>query len=127
MKSRLFSTVALTIGIVIAVNLLADEYYFRLDLTEDKQYTLSPATRDILADLEEPVTVKAYFSENLPPNIAKTRKDFQDLLIEYANLSDDQVVYEFIDPNKKENYEQEAVEKGIQPVLFYSREKDQAK
>lgn len=127
MKSGLSSTIWLVIGIVIVINLLADEYHFRLDLTEDKQYTLSPATRDILKNLEEPVTVKAYFSENLPPNILKTRKDFQDLLIEYANISDDQIVYEFIDPNKKEDYEQEAIDKGIRPVLFYSREKDQAK
>lgn len=127
MKSRLFSTTALIIGIVIVLNLLADEYHFRLDLTEDQQYTLSQATRDILEDLEEPVTVKAYFSEELPPNIIKTRKDFRDLLVEYANISDDQLVYEFIDPNKEENYEQEAIEKGIRPVVFYSREKDQAK
>jgi gliding-associated putative ABC transporter substrate-binding component GldG len=127
MKSNLFSTTALVIGIVILINLLAYEYHVRLDLTEDKQYTLSKATRDILENLEEPVTVKAYFSKDLPPNITRTREDFQDLLIEYANLSDDQVVYEFINPNEKESYEQEAIENGIRPVLINVREKDQVK
>lgn len=127
MKSSISSTLALIIGIVVVVNLLAYEYHVRLDLTEDHQYTLSPATRDILDNLEEPVTVKAYFSEDLPPNISRTRQDFQDLLIEYANLSDEQVIYEFINPNEKESYEKEAVENGIRPVLINVREKDQVK
>ena len=127
MKSNLFSTIALTIGIVILINLLAYEYHVRVDLTEDNQYTLSEATREILENLEEPVTVKAYFSKDLPPNIVRTREDFQDLLIEYANLSDEQVVYEFINPNEKETYEQEAIENGIRPVLINVREKDQVK
>ena len=127
MKSSLFLTTALTIGIIVITNLLANEYHLRLDLTEDQQYTLSDATGDILADLEEPVTVKAYFSEDLPANIARTRQDFQDLLIEYANLSDDRLLYEFINPNEKENYEQEALENGIRPVLINVREKDQVK
>lgn len=127
MKPTFFSTTALVIGIVIVINLLAYEYHVRLDLTEDRQYTLSQATRDILDNLEEPVTVKAYFSKELPPNIVKTRQDFQDLLVEYANLSDNQVVYEFINPSEKESYEQEAVENGIRPVLINVREKDQVK
>lgn len=126
MKS-VFSTIALIIGIIVIINLLAQEYHIRLDFTGDKQYTLSDATREILERLEEPVTVKAYFSKDLPPNIVKTRQDFQDLLIEYANLSDDHVLYEFINPNEKETYEQEAVESGIRPVLINVREKDQVK
>lgn len=127
MKSSLFSTTALVIGIVVLINLLAHEYHLRLDLTEDKQYTLSEATKKILESLEEPVTVKAYFSKDLPPNIVRTRQDFQDLLIEYASLSDDQIVYEFINPGEEESYEQEAIESGIRPVLINVREKDQVK
>lgn len=127
MKSTLFSTTALIISIIIVINLLAHDYHLRLDLTEDRQYTLSPATKNILEDLEEPVTVKAYFSKDVPPNIAKTRQDFQDLLIEYVNLSDEQLIYEFINPNENENYEKEAVENGIRPVLINVREKDQVK
>lgn len=127
MKSNLFTTAALIVGIIIAVNLLGNEYHVRLDLTEDRQYTLSRATKDILNNLEEPVTIKAYFSSNLPPHISKTRQDFQDILIEYASLADGQVLYEFVDPNLKESNEQEATQKGIRPVLINVREKDQVK
>ena len=127
MKSKFSVTVLLVIGILIIINLLANEYHVRLDLTEDRQYTLSDATRDILDDLEEPVTVKAYFSENLPPNILKTRQDFQDLLIEYSNIADGQLVYEFVNPGEKESIEKDATDKGIRPVLINVREKDQVK
>ncbi|MDQ2657595.1 MAG: GldG family protein [Bacteroidota bacterium] len=127
MKAKFAVTVILTTAIIIVLNLLASEYHLRLDLTEDRQYTLSDATHDILEDLEEPVTIKAYFSENLPPNILKTRQDFQDLLIEYANIADGQLIYEFVDPGEKESAEQEASEKGIHPVLINVREKDQMK
>ena len=56
----------LIIGILVFVNLVSEQFYFRIDLTEDNQYTLSDATKDILKDLDVPITVKAYFSENHP-------------------------------------------------------------
>ncbi len=127
MNSKIYTTVFLVTAIVIVINLLASEYHLRIDLTEDREYTLSEATKDILRDLPEPVTIKAYFSTDLPPHIVKTRRDFQDLLIEYANASDGQVIYEFVDPKEKDSYEQEATQAGIRPVLINVREKDQVK
>ena len=70
------TSILLIVGILIIFNLFSVQYYFRIDLTEDKQYTLSEATKNIMESLDEPITVKAYFSENLPPNIARTKKDF---------------------------------------------------
>ncbi|UCG28404.1 MAG: GldG family protein, partial [Bacteroidales bacterium] len=128
MKSNnIYTTLALISGIVIVVNLLSNQFYIRLDFTEDKQYTLSKATGNILRDLNEPVTVRAFFSEDLPPDIAKVRRDFQEILIEYENLSNGMVVYEFLNPNKDDESEREAVQNGIQPVMINIREKDQMK
>jgi gliding-associated putative ABC transporter substrate-binding component GldG len=127
MKSQLFTTVSLVIGIIVVINLLGNEYHLRWDLTEDKQYTLSSATEEIVKNLDEPITIKAYFSKNLPPHIEKTRQDFQDILIEYASLSDGQVMYEFTNPGDNPTTEQDATQKGIRPVLINVREKDQVK
>ncbi len=113
------------IGILVVVNILSDRFFFRIDLTEDNRYTLSDATKDILRNLEEPVTVTAYFSEDLPANVAQARRDFKELLIEYVNLSKGMLEYEFIDPTKDEETEQEVVQQGIQPILINVREKDQ--
>jgi gliding-associated putative ABC transporter substrate-binding component GldG len=124
---KIYTSVGLVIAIVVVVNLLSTEFHLRLDLTDEKQYTLSEATRDILSELEEPVTVKAYFSKDLPPHVAKTRQDFQEMLIEYSNRADGMIQYEFINPNEKESVEQEAMQNGIRPVMISVREKDQMK
>ena len=52
-------TILLILSILLFVNLLSEEYFFRIDLTEDKQYTLSEATEDIMKSLENPITIKA--------------------------------------------------------------------
>lgn len=127
MKQKLFSITLLVIGIVLVINFLSNELHVRLDLTDDRQYTLSQATRDILDNLEEPVTIKAYFSQDLPPNIQQTRNEFRDLLVEYNSRSNGMIAYEFINPNENEGTERLALENGIQPVMINVREKDQVK
>jgi len=119
------TSVLLIVGIIIVVNILSQQFFFRLDLTADKQYTLSNATKNILQSLEEPVTITAYFSENLPSNIAKTRNDFQDMLTEYNQISKGMVNYIFKNPNEKEESQQEAMQNGVSPVMVNVREKDQ--
>ncbi|TNF46125.1 MAG: hypothetical protein EP310_00730, partial [Bacteroidetes bacterium] len=71
-------------------------------------------------------TVTAYFSEGLPPNIDKTRIDFKEMLSEYASRSGGNFMYEFINPNKDPQTEQEAMQNGISPVVINVREKDQS-
>lgn len=125
MKNKLLLSALLVLGIIVVVNLLLNEFRVRLDMTEDKQYTLSRATKDILNELEEPVTVKAFFSNNIPPQIADIRKDFKELLIQYSSLADGNLVYEFINPDESEELGQEAMQSGIAPQMVQVREKNQ--
>ena len=128
MKStKISTTLILTAVIVIIVNILSENYKFRLDLTERKEYTLSKATRDILNNLDKPVTVSVYFSKNLPSRIANVSGELKDLLIEYSDRSKGMVVYKFIDPNESDEMEKEAVQNGIHPIVINLREKDQVK
>lgn len=113
------------LGILLMLNLLSKDYFVRLDATEDKTYTLSKATKNILKELEEPVTISAYFTKDLPTQYNKTLSDFEDLLKEYSTRSGGIVNYEFINPNENEELEQQAVQNGIQPLLINAREKDQ--
>lgn len=126
-RSNVISRVLIFIGILVVANLISDKLYLRLDFTADKRYTLSDATKDILEDLDDVITVTAYFTEDLPPQLQKSRKDFEDLLIEYENRSGGNVVYEFINPNEDEAEEQKAQQKGISPVMVNVTEKDQVK
>lgn len=124
-RNSVFIRLAIILGIVIIANLISNRLYFRLDFTADGRYTLSKATEDILTDLDDVVTVKAYFSEDLPPQLLSNRQDFEDQLIEYENRSGGNVVYEFINPNESEDIEREAQQSGISPVIINVTEKDQ--
>lgn len=125
MKNKTIVSILLITAIIVLANLISQQLFFRLDLTENKQYTLSRATKDILRNLEDPVTVTAYFSENMPPDIEKARRDFQEMLVEYASLSKGYVDYQFINPDEEEE-KQQAMQEGIRPVMITVREKDQA-
>lgn len=127
MKLKLLITTITIVATLLIINLLSNELHFRLDFTEDSQYTLSKATIDILKGLDEPVTVKAYFTKGLPANIEKSQKDFQELLVEYSNRSGGMLSYEFINPNENEALTKQAIDNGIRGVMVKVREKDQVK
>lgn len=124
-KNNIFIQLLIFIAIVVVVNLISDKLYFRLDFTADDRYTLSKATEDVLEDLEDVVTVRAFFSEDLPAQLLSNRKDFLDLLIEYENRSDGNLVYEFVNPNEDEESETSAQQQGISPVMINVTERDQ--
>jgi len=126
-RKKVQTTILLVVGILLLVNLIASRFFFRLDYTADQRYTLSKATRDILNDLSEPVTISAYFSKDLPPNIEQVRQDFRDMLVEYSSSSGGLIVYEFINPSENQESEMKAQQNGIQPIMINVRERDQMK
>ncbi len=119
-------TILLILSIFVLFNLLGNQFSKRIDLTKDKQYTLSTATNSLLKTLTEPVTVKAYFSEGLPEVLTKTKNDVQELLIEYNAISKGNLVYEFITPSTPEQ-ELEAKQSGIFPRQVQTRESNEVK
>src|SRR4030042_3446666 len=126
-KSTIISTLLMVVGIIILLNYLSNRFFFRLDLTEDRRYSLSPATRNILRSLEEPVTISAYFTKKLPPDYANLKHDFKDMLTDYQNISKGMVAYEFIDPAEDEELERKIMQKGIVQAQIGGREKDELK
>lgn len=129
MKSRtsLLYFAALTIGVVALINILASRFFVRLDLTGDNRYTLSRATKDLLKNLEEPITITAYFTRKLDPSFDNIRKEFEDMLTEYHSISKGMVVYEIKNPLKDEETEKEAQQAGVMELQVQVREDDQFK
>ena len=126
-KKKVITGILLTFGILVIINFFADRFFLRLDFTADQEYTLSNATKDILKSLNAPITISAYFSEDLPPNVAKVKQDFKDMLIEYDNASGGKILYQFINPNKDQETEMEAQQAGVRPIMINVRERDQMK
>lgn len=127
LKNRKESTLQLMLiaGIAITANVLASEVVLRLDLTEDNRYTLSAASRNIAESLDEPVTVTAYYSENLPPQLENSRQEFQNFLEEFRAFSKENLEYDFRNPNENKQTEQKAQMAGVRPVMIDVRERDQ--
>ena len=115
-RQQLLIRSLLIVGIIILVNIIAMQFFKRFDLTADKIFTLSDASKNLVKGLDDKFLVKAYFTSDLPPEYANNRRYLKDELDEYRAYSGGNFQYEFIDPSKKEDLEQEAQRYGIPPV-----------
>ncbi|MBI5476092.1 MAG: GldG family protein [Ignavibacteriales bacterium] len=115
-KSSMIIRIILILAIIILFNIVGLKFFTRIDLTSDHIYTLSKASKELVKNLDDKFLVKAYFTSDLPPDYQNNRRDLRDLLDEYRAYAGGNFQYEFIDPGKKEDLEQEAQRYGIPPV-----------
>ncbi|MCB0193750.1 MAG: Gldg family protein, partial [Anaerolineae bacterium] len=117
-RRGLILTVTLIILNLIVLNVwLFQVRSVRLDLTEQREYTLAPVTRDMLSNLQEPLLIRGYFSEKTHPLLAPLVPTLRDTLREYEIASNGNVVLEIIDPLQDPEKEAEANQTyGIQPT-----------
>ena len=91
----------------------------RLDLTEQKLYTISDGTRQILEDLDEPVTLYFFFSESASKDLVVLRnyaRRVEEMLREYERVADGKLQLHIIDPQPFSEAEDRAAEFGLQAV-----------
>ncbi|MFN0061898.1 MAG: GldG family protein [Myxococcaceae bacterium] len=120
-SSRLFQNslmVVAVVGSLVLLNVLGLRAFKRFDLTKDRMYTLSAASRDAVADLKDPITLTAYFSADLPPPYAANARYVRDLLQEYRAASRGKVAFEFIDPTAQETEADKEKKKDVKRDLF---------
>lgn len=103
---------------LICANVIGLAYFSRLDWTADKQFTLSQATKKALAQLPEPVTIRAYFTADLPPPYGTQTRYVRDLLEAYYAAGHGKVRFEFIDPGKQISAEHEAPQEAMGRDVF---------
>ncbi|HVV51916.1 MAG TPA: GldG family protein [Polyangia bacterium] len=106
--SNATSFVVLTIGAVVAVNLIGTRLFGRLDLTQNKVYTLSDASKEIVRALPDYLTVKAYISKDLPPELQNTSRYVRDMMDDYRTYSKGKLRFEAFDPQSDKKIEDEA-------------------
>ncbi len=109
------------IGILIAINVIGGRAKKRIDLTEERAYTLSPGTRKILEKIDTPIQVRFYCtrSENEMPVMLKTyAQRVEDLLGEYRQASKGQIEIQKLDPVPDSDAEDSARLDGVegQPI-----------
>ncbi len=111
-------TVFLVFGILVAINFLAHYLFYRFDLTENKVYSISQTTKNILKDVDDIVVVKLYFSKNLSPQFQNITQNVKDILAEYKAYSNNKIKIEEINPSDNPEEEEKMQMLGIPKIRF---------
>ncbi|MFH1131549.1 MAG: Gldg family protein, partial [Pseudomonadota bacterium] len=92
----------------------------RLDLTERKEYSISPVTKKLLSELDAPLLIRGYFSAKTHPLLAPLVPRIRDMIEEYGAVGGNKVITKFIDPQQNPALEKEANEDfGIKSMPFH--------
>jgi gliding-associated putative ABC transporter substrate-binding component GldG len=118
------SSIVLIGVIIVVINLIGLTIFGRLDLTDDNVYSLSDASIKLAQELDDPVTFKAFFTDDLPAPYSSNRRFLKDKLDDYRAYGGSNVQYRFIDPGQDEEVAEEARRFRIPPVQIQVIEKD---
>ena len=125
-KGNSLAEIFIVLAIVLVVNVIGYKLLrYRVDFTENQMYTVSQATKDFLSQLDAPLNVDFYMSENLPPQLASMRTEVRDRLSEFESLSRGNLVIRYIDPKDDEELKQKAIDNGVPEVELQVLEKNQ--
>jgi len=83
---------------LVLINLLVSQYFFRLDLTEEKRYSIKPQTKEILNTLEDEVYVEIFLSGDLNAGFTRFQKAIQETLEEFRIYSHNKIKFRVTDP-----------------------------
>ena len=122
MKQKIIKYTISIISITL-IFYIASSYFFRIDLTSEKRYTLSDYTKKLLGEIDEQVYIKIYLEgDDLPVKFKKLRISVQELLDEFGVFSGKRITYEFINPtestDKKVRFSiyKQLLDKGLTPI-----------
>ncbi|HDS00713.1 MAG TPA: hypothetical protein ENO07_01725 [candidate division Zixibacteria bacterium] len=116
-KSAAVVNILIVVLILVVVNLLSINIFARWDLTEENIYSISEPSKKIISSLDDRLTVKVFFTEDLPAPHNTDRRYLKDLLDDFRAYSNGNMVYEFVEDPLTEN-RQEASSYNLQPVQF---------
>ena len=84
---------------LIAINIIAYFFYARLDLTKDKRYTITDATKNMLQHIPKKVEITVFLKgDDLPAAFKQLSKSTEDLLQNFRSISNNEISYRFVDP-----------------------------
>ncbi|MFZ5564889.1 MAG: GldG family protein, partial [Thermodesulfobacteriota bacterium] len=134
-RTQRYVKFGLYLAVVVLLNIAGASFFFRADLTADNKFSLSDASKQALAGVSGPLTVKVFFTKNLPPPHNATERYLHDLLEAYALYADRYLSYRFYDVTPKEGQtggpaaenQSLAGDYGVYPVQVRNVEADEVK
>ena len=116
--------------VILLINYIASNAFFRLDLTADKRYTLSDATEEILDSLDDIVYVEIYLDGEMPIGFQRMQKSIKELLDEFRVIAGNNIHYRFVNPSESENQSkrnaiyQDLYDRGVIPTNVKDRDEE---
>ena len=107
---------------ILLFNGLASFYFFRIDLTEEKRYTIKPQTKELLSKLDDEVFVEVFLEGDLNPGFKRFQKSIRETLEEFRIYSNNKINFTFTNPNQavgekaRNEFMAELNSKGISPM-----------
>lgn len=108
--------------LVLVVNMAAEFYFFRIDLTEENRYTIKQATQELLENLDDEVFIEVYLAGDLNAGFKRLQKSIEEILAEFRIASDNKINFIFSDPEvaasqkAQSEFMSDLVAKGITPT-----------
>lgn len=131
-KSQSIIELALVVALLVLLNLILANHFFRIDLTSEKRYSLSEASKNLSAKIDDVLHVKVYLEGEFPAGFKRLRQSAKEMLDEFAAYTGGRLQYEFIDPfenataDKTTDILRELGEKGLQPTNVQIRKDDES-
>ncbi len=130
-KFQSLLTLTLLLVVLVLLNVVSYHFYERLDLTKEKRYTLSNATKELLKNLNDDIFIRVYLEGEFPAGLKRLKNATQDMLAEFRAASKGSIHFVFEDPlagkNEKEKKEigDQLTEKGLPPTKLEVNTDDQ--
>ena len=103
-------------AILVVLNLLVANVFYRIDLTKEKRYSLSPASLAALDSLQYPMQVTVYIEGDFPANVALFQEATRATLSEMVEYSHGNLAFEFVNPSSNKNILQEFKKRSITAI-----------
>ena len=120
-----FSRVGGALLLLLAINYIAQQWHSRIDLTQDKRYTLSETTRKTLSQIQQPLVIDVLLKGNIPTEFKKLQTEAVQLLEEYT-AANDHLIVNFVNPLEDEPNADAAIQNlinnGLQPLQIAQTE-----
>ena len=120
-----FSRVGGALLLLLAINYIAQQWHSRIDLTQDKRYTLSETTRKTLSPIQQPLVIDVLLKGNIPTEFKKLQTEAIQLLEEYT-AANDHLIVNFVNPLEDEPNADAAIQNlinnGLQPLQIAQTE-----
>ena len=119
------SKVVIALVCLLVVNYITKQWHTRIDLTQDKRYTLSEVSKKTLAKIQNPIVIDVLLKGNIPTEFKKLQTETIQLLDEYA-ATNNNIIVNFVNPLEGEEHPesviQELINNGYQPLQITQNE-----